>query len=379
MASARERKRHVDWLATLTALPTAAGREQRVIAWVRDWVARRDDLRVRADAAGNLIIERRGRRPKRAPVYVTAHLDHPAFVVHAVEGRRVELEFRGGVHPPYFDSARITIYDDDDGRHSAVVESLDFKARPFKRVVARLTRKTDALAPGDVGRWTFPRGGAPVTRGTRFHTPACDDLAAVAAALSMLDQLRGRPGMGHVRVLLTRAEEVGFVGTLRACKDGTIEREARLICLENSRSFAESPLGAGPILRVGDKSSVFMPDLTNRIADIMNAHAARTGFKWQRKLMPGGSCEATAFSVYGFQSTCICLPLENYHNMHDIDGVLAGKRPAKPAMECIDLDDYHGMIEMLVLCTQQLDTTDVPPMRARLDTLLDEVGHVLES
>ena len=106
------------------------------------------------------------------------------------------------------------------------VESLDVKAKPFKRVVARLTRRTDALAPGDVGRWTFPRGGAPVTRGTRFHTPACDDLAAAAAALSMLDLLRGRPGAGHIRVLLTRAEEVGFVGTLRACKDGTIERVA---------------------------------------------------------------------------------------------------------------------------------------------------------
>ena len=41
--------------------------------------------------------------------------------------------------------------------------------------------------------------------------------------------------------------------------------------------------------------------------------------------MPGGACEATAFSAYGYESTCLCLPLGNYHNMHDID-VVAGRR-----------------------------------------------------
>ena len=66
--------------------------------------------------------------------------------------------------------------------------------------------------------------------------------------------------------MLTRAEEIGFIGTLGACRDATIPKEARLITLENSRSFADSPVGGGPIVRVGDRLSVFSPTLTSAVA-----------------------------------------------------------------------------------------------------------------
>ena len=132
-----------------------------------------------------------------------------------------------------------------------------------------------------------------------------------------------------------------------------IPRRARLICLENSRSFPESPIGGGPIVRVGDRMSVFEPSLTNDIALMMTEHEKRrSGFKWQRKLMPGGTCEATAFSTYGYRSTCLCLPLGNYHNMVDIDGVLAGRTPAQLGPEFISIADFHGLIDMLVVCAE---------------------------
>ena len=40
---------HERWLTDITAIPTAAGHEQRVIAWLRDWVAQRKDLRAARD------------------------------------------------------------------------------------------------------------------------------------------------------------------------------------------------------------------------------------------------------------------------------------------------------------------------------------------
>jgi endoglucanase len=386
MTTTAQRRAHERWLREVTMIPTAAAREHRVIAWVERWVAARSDLRLRRDSGGNLIITRRrtGRGGRSRPVFVTAHLDHPAFVLRRViDDGHVEMEFRGGVHDPYFDEAPIEIHPAEGPMRRATIVELRPKAKPFKRVVAKLARGGRAggtgLAPGDVGRWAL-RGPLPrVTRGI-FHTHACDDLAAVAAALATLDRLRRKPSAAHVGVLLTRAEEIGFVGTLHVCAARSVPASARLICLENSRSFPDSPIGAGPILRVGDKMSVFDPALTNRIADLLMAHQKKhPDFRWQRKLMPGGSCEATAFSTYGYESTCVCLPLGNYHNMTDIDGVLAGRRPARVGPEHIALDDYHGMIELLVIATTQLDTARLPTMSSRLDKLLADHGHLLSS
>jgi putative aminopeptidase FrvX len=381
MTNAKTRRMYEKWLHDITALPTAAGREDRVIAWIEDWVAQRKNLKLKRDKAGNLFITRKppkGKRIAGRPIFITAHLDHPAFVVRRMIDRRtVEMEFRGGVLDPYFENAPIEIYEENDTVHRATLTELKPKAKPYKRAIAKLTKPTDAIKAGDIGRWRFPGKTPRVTKGI-FHTYACDDLAALAAGLAAMDELRTKRNCPNVGLLLTRAEEVGFVGTLAACVAKSIPAKARLICLENSRSFPESPIGGGPILRVGDRLSVFDPTLTNRITDILMAHEKKhPKFKWQRKLMPGGACEATAFSTFGYESTCICFALGNYHNMGDIDGVQAGKRPAKVKPECISIADYHGMVEMLVVTAMQLDSAKLPPLKKRLEKILAENGHVL--
>ncbi|MCP3905027.1 MAG: hypothetical protein GY715_15495 [Planctomycetes bacterium] len=379
MATASERRTHERWLCQLTSLPTAAGREDRVIEWIEEWTSRRRNLRLRRDDAGNLFITRAGRR--RAPdLLITAHLDHPAFVVRRViDPRTVDLEFRGGVRDPYFDDARIEIFDASGRAHRARIVALNATATPFKRVTVTLAKREGAaIAPGDVGRWLL-RGELPRIRDGILLTHACDDLAGVAAALASLDMLRRRSTGANAGVLLTRAEEVGFIGTLAACEQGSVPEGTRLLCLENSRSFPESPIGDGPILRVGDRVSVFSPSLTNRIAALLDAHKQRhPDFKWQRKLMPGGACEASAFSTYGYESTCLCLPLGNYHNMTDIDAVLGGQRPARVGPEYISVDDFHRLVEMLIVCVTRLDTARIPDLRDRFEKLLARHGHVLD-
>jgi endoglucanase len=157
-----------------------------------------------------------------------------------------------------------------------------------------------------------------------------------------------------------------------------VPKASRLICLENSRSFADSPIGGGAIVRVGDKMSVFGPTLTNHISQIIAPHAAANpSFKWQRKLMAGGTCEATTFSTYGYLSTCLCLPLGNYHNMQDIDGVLEGNRPAMVGPEIISVSDFHSLIEMLVVCAMQLDAAEAPTLRGRMEQLHRDHAFVL--
>ncbi|NBX24447.1 MAG: hypothetical protein EBQ99_00095 [Planctomycetes bacterium] len=339
---------------TLTAIPTAAGLEDRVIAFIEGWCfVRSAHLRLRRDDGGNMLITHR-KAPRRVrPLLVTAHLDHPAFVVRGVRDRELELEFRGGVHEAYFVGARLQVIDGDDRVHHARITRLDAKARPFKRVAARLARAAPSLRSGDLARWDLPK---PAIRKGMLHTHACDDLAALAAALVAFDRLLTQPGARHVGLLFTRAEEVGFVGAIHAARNGFIPRGARLLCLENSRSFPhDSPIGAGAILRVGDRLSVFSPHLTNALGELFTAAREKDpGFLFQRKLMPGGACEATAFATHGLESTCLCLPLGNYHNMQDIDATVAGRKRGRVGPEFVSMTDFESLVRMIEIAATGL-------------------------
>ncbi|MGI9015024.1 MAG: hypothetical protein ACR2GY_12370 [Phycisphaerales bacterium] len=376
----KQRDVHLDWLKEITAIPTAAGREDRVIAWIEAWVAHRPGLSISRDKAGNLLISKAttltdSKATRSRPLYITAHLDHPAFIVQSVRNDIIELEFRGGVNDPYFESATIEIIDSENHSHAATIDKLNNKATPFKRVTARLKRSRKGIVPGDIARWKLPKPS--INAAGELHTNACDDLAAVAAALAVIDITYKRAGLEHVSLLFTRAEEVGFVGAIAACRLRSIPKTARLICLENSRSFAESPIGGGPILRVGDRISVFEPNLTNALCALLLEYAGKNpSFKWQRKLMPGGACEATAFASFGYDSTCVCLPLGSYHNMRDIDAVAQGKRPARIGREYISIADFHGLVDLLLISCAKLDD-ERETIRQRMDRFFEQRAGIV--
>lgn len=335
------------WLLELTHLPTTSGHEDRVIAWVRVWAARRRDIRITADRAGNLLLTIKGRR-RRDPLIATAHMDHPGFVIESIEGRTVTARFMGGVHAQYFEGASVDFF---DAAGEGVVATVASMADQIVTTEAKQSTRT--LAPGDIGRWRF----TPRSLGIRndiLRAPACDDLAGVAAALTALDRARSDPRAHHFGVLLTRAEEEGLLGAIAACELGTIPDGSRLLSIETSRAFPDSPIGAGPIVRVGDKSSVFDASLSNGVTQAVRA----SGLVHQRKLMSGGSCEATAFGAYGHVATGLCLALGNYHNMVDIDGVLAGTTPAKVAPEEISLADFDGLVALMRSVAVGLDDAD---------------------
>jgi putative aminopeptidase FrvX len=364
MATARHR-----WLLDLTHLPTTSGREHRVVEWANSWVERREDLKVTADAAGNLLITVKGRKSKTAPVIAAAHMDHPGFVVESVRGRDVTARFRGSVMAEYFDDAAVEFFDARDGRHPGKVVSYDAAS---KQAVVQLQSPTSVLGLGAIGRWRFAPPKLGVKRGL-LHAPACDDLAGVAAALTALDQARKKPELRHFGVLLTRAEEEGMLGAIAAARDGTCPDDARLLSIEMSRSFADSPIGGGPIVRVGDHSSVFDSELTNRVAAV----AKDAKLVHQRKLMDGGSCEATAFGAYGLSATGLCLALGNYHNMADIDGVKAGTAKAVLAPEVISLEDFDGLVGLMLVAAKGIDEVS-SNLRARLDEKFATHSHLLD-
>jgi len=383
-----DRSEHHAWLLELTQLPTAAGKEQRVIQWIRQWVEARPSLELLADRAGNLHIAPRGVSAQGSPVYFTAHLDHPAFTVERVLGSgTVQLGFRGGVMDDYFREARVTLHV-ADGRVGGVLrEKLD-QPGPFPAYLCDLDRSTDARI-GDVATWELPPAHI---RDGLLHTHACDDLAALAASLAAFDVLLREDKLGapnYPRLLFTRAEEIGFIGAIGASRDQTMPMNARVIALENSRSFEDSPIGGGPIVRVGDRLSVFSPTLTGAIAKRAEEVAGGSpptasqklaqapAWKWQRKLMAGGACEATVFCTYGYEATCLCLPLGNYHNMADLAAVQAGKNTLPPRIgpEFISIADFDGLVDLLVACGERLESA--PSVRQRIDKLWTDKSFVL--
>lgn len=388
------RAQHHRWLLEVTALPTASGKEQRVVEWITAWCAQRPDIVLTKDDAGNLHLAFRGVKPGPRPVYFTAHLDHPAFVVESlVAPGTIELSFRGGVMEEYFTDARIVVHDGQRGTHRGRLvqkSRAEGESSPFSFYVAELETASGAIRVGDVAVWDV--GPAEIADGL-LHTLGCDDLAALAAALAAYDELLQVAGAERpdVRLLFTRAEEIGFVGAIAACRLKTLPRDARVIALENSRSFAESPIGGGPIVRVGDRVSVFSPGLTDAIAkraeQISGAPALPTAsqkaavpaWKWQRKLMAGGACEASVFCAYGYESTCLCLPLGNYHNMADLAAVQARTNTEAPkvAREFISIDDFNGLVDLLIACGRSLPETG--GFSQRIEKLWNERRFVLET
>ncbi len=330
------------WLIDLTHLPTTSGHEGRVVEWVTRWVQRREDLRLRTDRAGNLLITIKGRK-RHAPVIATAHMDHPGWVVEAVEGRSVSARFMGGVMPPYFEAASVVFFTEGGAEVRGVVERYADK-------IGTIRTNTGGVDVGDIGRWWFDKRSLGVKGGV-LRAPACDDLAGVAASLAALDRARRKPQLNHFGVLLTRAEEEGLLGAIAACELGTIPEGSRLLSIETSRSFPDSPIGGGPVIRVGDRSSIFDAALTNQLTDAARA----AGVVHQRKLMAGGTCEATAFGAYGQRATGLCLPLGNYHNMVDIDGVAAGTAEGVVGPEEISLDDFDGLVDLMLVAASDLD------------------------
>ncbi len=349
------------WLGEITSLPTASGLEDAVIEWVTRWVGRRSDLTIRADSGGNLLVTQKGRK-RRPPVVAVAHMDHPAFVVTAVQDGVVSFEFRGGVQPTYFTHARIEFITGHGGW--AHVSDYDPKAR-----TGRIQVRGAQPEVGDIGRWRF--AGRKPEPG-RMLAPAMDDLAGCAAALVALDQVRGRSEFRHYCVLLTRAEEMGFVGAIHAAKNQTIPQDARVLSVEASRASTETPMGGGPVIRVGDASSVFDNELTNAISRA----AAKDGISHQRRLMSGGSCEATAFGGYGYRAAGLCLPLGNYHNMGNLDRVERGRGAAIALKEEISLDDFHGLVRLIQLAIEAVDGGE--DISDRLDSIYREGRRLLD-
>ncbi|MBV8216691.1 MAG: M20/M25/M40 family metallo-hydrolase [Verrucomicrobia bacterium] len=296
----------------LLECPTAPMFETAVSEEIQRQLSGIEGLKLQVDASGNLIAWFGRDRPKY--VFV-AHMDHPGWQLHP--NRR----FLGTVPLNLQDKGQVQEF-------------------------------------GEFGMWDLP---AFRLDGDRLYSRACDDLIGCAIIIAMLRTLAQTGFGGSVAGVFTRAEEVGFIGAIHLARSKLLPSDATIISLETSKEMPPAKMGAGPIIRVGDLTSIFDPQTADFFVEV--AKNEKIGF--QRCLMPGGTCEATAFQLYGYRSAALCIALGNYHNCTP-DGRIDS--------EFIDLGDLDGLIGFCVaiVATEATAETAREALRKRLEARLEE-------
>ena len=347
-------------LTQLLTQPTAPFRESLVVDFVTK-VLTRAGVPHFFDPIGNIVVGcadarayRRKLRAARTPVRLfIAHMDHPGF--HGLRWRapnRLAVRWYGGSPVKHVAGARVWLANGDgyvgDGRLQNVkLHPAGHSIATADVVLARDARRSDATAL--YGGFGFR---APVWRsGKRLYTKAADDLVGVYAVLATaLDLYRARrrtdsPFLG----LLTRAEEVGFVGAIGHFELGWLTPRDNIVCvsLETSRTLPNAVIGRGPVVRLGDRRTVFDHSGAHLLSEI--ARTVLPG-RHQRRIMDGGTCEATAAIAYGLRAIGLSVPLGNYHNQ-GFEGGPNCPRSEGPAPEFVHLDDIDGLV---TLCRELL-------------------------
>lgn len=339
----------------LMSQPAAPYHEGAVSEAVRE-ICREENLDCAPDRFGNLLV-RFVTAPRVRPLVLAAHLDHPGFeMVRPLSPRRWLARFLGGVPAAYFRAGQPLRLQPGD------VPARLGKPGPREREF----EITAAAAPAESPRFAVWDLEPFARRGSRIHGRACDDLIGAACALAALIDLKRQRARANVIAVLSRAEEDGFRGALALAADKGLPDDALVISLETSRELPPVRQGQGVILRVGDKASIFDSAATRFFHEVaLEWQTSDGGFRFQRALMSGGTCEATAYQEFGYRSAALCVALGNYHN--------CGPR-GRIAAEHVSRADAVGMVELLVAAARRMPAfvTLTGRLPRRLEKLLRE-------
>ena len=367
-----------DLVREVVTIPTASYVEHHVLAYVRSFAEERG-LAYAEDVYGNAYVTyRRGRA--RRPLVLGAHTDHPGFVVTAVNGRRLDLEFRGGLSADYGNGETLRLYSAASGEAYGRARVTSLRRSGSSRAAPRAPRRiagaratiegSGATAEiGDLALWDVD---ACRIRGDVVHARQCDDLIGCVAVLATLDRLAAARAPGHVVGLFTRAEEVGLCGASVVGRDRLLPEGALVVAVEtSSMAGGRAEQGGGPIVRVGDATHIFSPRVTQwMVALARELQQADRGFRFQRRLMDGGTTEATSYDLYGYETGAACIALGNYHN--------AGPR-GRVAAETVHLGDLDGLVRLFVRMAETVPRFErsLPELLRRFDRLGREAAPAL--
>ncbi len=339
--------------ARLLRHPTAPYYEHAVRAEA-ELICAENNLKYKRDRFGNVLVHLQT-APRRPPLILAAHLDHPGFdLVRRLSDLCWLARFRGGLSDAYFrPGLRVRLMP------GAVPAKLGRRTDKKKRLFELHMARVPAVRPG-FAVWELEDFAV---RHNHIHARACDDLIGAAGVLATLIELRRSRARVHVVGVLSRAEEVGFHGALALASTRELPKDSLVVSLETSRELPGVKMGQGVILRVGDRTSIFNSEGCRFLAEVAaERQRSKKGFRFQRALMSGGTCEGTAYQEFGFRTAAVCVALGNYHNCGKANRIKA---------EYVSVSDACSMVDLLVATARQM------PQYTRLVTKLPKRLHQL--
>ncbi len=368
-------------LATLGRLPSAPYYEQAGAEYVRV-ACEQMGLEVQIDRWGNVLATRPGSVPDAPGLAFVAHLDHPGFeAIEESPSGDLICKALGGIPPGALRRgvkviALVPTSGGGGGVQRVVGEVVsvmpvsedahDTPARD-RSVVVRTERKVSRLPCAVV----FDLPDFDLDQET-ITMRALDDLAGCSAIIAALKAASREESPGAVYGLFTRAEETGLIGARLAAEDGLLPRHTVVVSVESSRALPGAEIGKGPVIRAGDVRTTFDGRAEAYLTVARERLVAKAGvFPCQRQLMSGGTCEATAFSAFGYPVTGLAFPLGNYHNAGPDDTV---------ASEYISLADFAGGAVLLAEAASLAGTQPVSSSAGRIrQRPVDEAKRLADS
>ncbi|MEO8376206.1 MAG: hypothetical protein ABI579_00930 [Candidatus Sumerlaeota bacterium] len=357
-------------LLQLASHPTAPYREEAMAHAVDRLLNAIPGVVVDRDGYGNIIARLTKGIPTKSPWTFVAHMDHPGFIVDGPPDKagRIPVLFEGYVEDEYFVGGKVRLFRKAkvaaNREVAGVIDKMGKRGPSPRRNRRGWVKTAKDAADCEIGMWDLPS--------IRFEDDLIygrnlDDLAGVAVILETLRRVSESDRDADVIGLFTRAEETGFRGALILLEDPKrskfLPAGARIVSVEMSSARPHIKTGDGAVLRVGDRTTIFDPQLCLELETASAAIAKDKGRRpLRRALMDGGTCEATAFNLYGFQAAGVCLPLGNYHNMD-----VTKKRIAEEIISRADAEDLVAVTTEL--CFARKSTLD--PLKKLREDLHD--------
>jgi len=320
------------------------------------------------DQYGNIIARVPGQDPGVPPLALVAHLDHPGFESLSTHQGLLVAKARGGVPAGGFNAGVPVQAVLADGRRLSGIIEGRHGLESERQVLIKLLQREPVPLPCSI---VFDLVDFTVD-GEYVRMRAADDLAGCASILAALGQLSARHAPGDVYGVFTRAEEVGLVGAGLVAEQRRLPADTLVVSVESSRTLPGAEMGGGPVIRVGDAGSTFNGDaeaVLVRAREVLQSE--RPGFKAQRQLMSGGTCEASVFAVHGYKATGMAFPLGNYHN---------GGPEERIEAEYIHVQDFLGGVELMVAAARCVPDRGNVAVRRRLRQTPEEFRQrLLES
>jgi len=326
------RKRILEIAALLLGNPTAPYREGLIRESIINFCSGLG-IETRIDKLGNVIAKYQcgGNKPVIA---FSAHMDHPGFIIEKCTPKTLSALFYGGVDKKYFPGAKLIIYT-EDGPCKTRVLSVS-AAKKERALRARLSPVK--CRRGDMACWDLP---SMKIKGDLLYSRACDDLVGCVSILALFEELIRRNVGANVLGLFTVAEESGLNGAKYICTQKQLGAKTPIISIETSARRPDAKIGNGVVIRVGDKRSIFSPQITSYLFETAQKLATQNRrFKFQRKLMDGGTCEGTVYHSAGQPTGAVCICLGNYHNRND--------KHITISPEFVSINDLENMVELLI-------------------------------